>query len=144
MHEIVSVVSDSLTIKIVLATIWTAISFFAGAYVGHKFNLSRDKRKEFNDACHPAREILMTQLDNITSEQSAGPMLQQKNYWIIRDNTPPRKRKQLDRLWNNYCHSNQNDCGRNIDDAGYVTVIFKNKENHMKNIQKLLDFTEKR
>lgn len=144
MHEVVSAISDSLTIKIILATIWTAISFLSGAYVGHRFNLSRDKRKEFNDACHPAREVLMTQLANITTERSAHPMLQQKLYWIIRDNTPPRKRKLLDSLWYNYCQSNQDDWESCSDEAGYTTVIFKNKINHMKNIQNLLNFTDKK
>ncbi|EUD08598.1 hypothetical protein [Providencia alcalifaciens] len=144
MHEVVSVISDNLTIKIILAAIWTAVSFLAGAYVGHRFNLFRDKRNEFNDACRPAREILMSQLCKVQSGSGVLPMLKQEIYWVIRDNTPSRKRKQLDKLWSNYCQSNQNDWGRNIDEAGYVTVIFKNKENYMKNIQKLLDFIKKK
>lgn len=144
MHEIISVITESLTIKIVLGAVWTATSFFTGAYVGHRFNLSRDKRREFNDACLPARKTLMEQLRNISNEQSALPMLKVDKYWEIRDNTPKRKQGLLDNLWNNYCQSNENDWCKRIQPGGKIIFKLVDKDNYMKNIQALLKFTDKR
>lgn len=144
MHDLFSMFKDEATIKIMVGTAWTAISFFCGAYVGHRFNLFRDKRKEFNDAAAPARKILMSQLHKIESGTGVLPMLQQDMYWVIRDNTRKGKRKKLDRLWENYCASNDGDWRSIIDDAGSASILFTNKSNYVNNIKGLLDFTDKR
>ncbi|HHP7420672.1 MULTISPECIES: hypothetical protein [Providencia] len=61
MHSFVSIIMESLTLKLILGLVWTALSFFCGAYVGHKFNLYRDKRKEFNQAADDVYQKAITE-----------------------------------------------------------------------------------
>lgn len=61
MHSFVSIIMESLTLKLILGLVWTALSFFCGAYVGHKFNLYRDKRKEFNQVADDVYQKAITE-----------------------------------------------------------------------------------
>lgn len=40
------------------------VTFLAGLFVGNRFALWRDKRKEFNDASQPIRAWLIVEIDN--------------------------------------------------------------------------------
>jgi hypothetical protein len=39
------------------------VTFFLGLFLGHRLSLSRDKRKEFNDASAPIREWILHEID---------------------------------------------------------------------------------
>jgi len=41
---------------------WSVLSFFLGAYLGHRLSLGRDRRKEFNEAALPVRNFVLTQI----------------------------------------------------------------------------------
>ena len=43
----------------------TLIGFILGAYSGHKFSLSRDKRKEHNDAIRPLKGTVLKLIDDL-------------------------------------------------------------------------------
>lgn len=85
MHTVFSIIQESLTIKIILGIAWTALSFFCGAYVGHRFNLSRDKRKEFNDATDKLRISLKCQLNKFRDNQFSGSPVDETDISIISD-----------------------------------------------------------
>ncbi|EJG2207112.1 hypothetical protein BET61_RS10075 [Morganella morganii] len=142
MHDLFSMFKDEATIKIIAGTAWTAISFFCGAYVGHRFNLFRDKRKEFNDAAAPIRLILLNQLKAATERDSINHSISECLYWSLIDKTPKRKRRKLSSIWHGYLKSKENDYNLETDEAGRVLVKFKNRDNYISNINKFLKFTE--
>ncbi|WP_155647136.1 hypothetical protein [Stenotrophomonas maltophilia] len=41
---------------------WSVLSFFLGAFLGHRLSLGRDRRKEFNEAAVPVRQFVLSQL----------------------------------------------------------------------------------
>ncbi|EOF5040211.1 hypothetical protein ACK1M2_001729 [Providencia rettgeri] len=142
MHEIVSVISDNLTIKIILAALWTAISFFAGAYVGHRFNLFRDKRKEFNSAASPIRKILFDQLKQINSNEVPNSSVKDVHFWEFRDSLPVRKRVKADVLWGKYQEEDKKSRIYDIDPGGKAIFHFENKEKYKVIIEKFIAFSE--
>jgi hypothetical protein len=142
MHEIASVILGSLTIKIILATAWTAISFFSGAYVGHRFNLFRDKRKEFNSAASPIRKILFDQLKSVNSNELPNSSVKDAMFWELRDSLPMRKRTKADELWGKYQEENKKYRIYDIDPAGKAIFHFENKESYKATIEEFIAFSE--
>ncbi|WP_140187715.1 hypothetical protein [Providencia stuartii] len=102
MHDVFSIIQESLTIKIILGMAWTALSFFCGAYVGHRFNLSRDKRKEFNNVTDPLRMGLKRQLHKFRSNQYSGVPITETDISIISDMLNPYKSRKLIRTYELY------------------------------------------
>ncbi|EMF4353631.1 hypothetical protein V3504_001843 [Providencia rettgeri] len=102
MHVVFSTIQESLTIKLVLGMAWTALSFFCGAYVGHRFNLSRDKRKEFNDATDKLRINLKCQLNKFRDNQYSGIPITETDISIISDMLSLYKSRKLIRTYKLY------------------------------------------
>lgn len=142
MHDLFSMFKDEATIKIIAGTAWTAVSFFCGAYVGHRFNLFRDKRKEFNDAAAPIRLILLNQLKSVKVWGVINHSVDECLYWSLIDKTPKRRRRKLSSIWHKYLESQKSDYEVDPDEAGVTYIKFINKNNYMNNINEFLKFTE--
>lgn len=81
---------------------WTALSFFCGAYVGHRFNLSRDKRKEFNNVTDTLRMDLKHQLHKFMNNQYSGVPITETDISIISDMLSLYKSRKLIRTYKLY------------------------------------------
>ncbi|MHC5950952.1 hypothetical protein ACVXZ3_14360 [Providencia hangzhouensis] len=103
MHAIVSLIQESITIKIILSLTWTALSFFCGAYVGHKFNLSRDKRKEFNDATDIVYNKAIIERKLLTDDNPTRyETIQENDILMLVRIAPKRKKKRIWSAWKNH------------------------------------------
>ncbi|EPG4007225.1 TPA: hypothetical protein ACHP08_003113 [Providencia stuartii] len=102
MHEIISIVAGSVTIQATLGVIWTALSFSCGAYFGHKLNLSRDIRKEFNAVADPMRLELSKSFIKLKRNEYSIAIINDDHISIISDMLSPRKSRALLRIYNNF------------------------------------------
>lgn len=102
MHSVISIIQESLTVKFSLGIAWTALSFFCGAYVGHRFNLSRDKRKEFNAIADPVRLELSKSLIKLKRNEYSIAIINDDHISIMSDMLSKRKSRGLLRVYNNF------------------------------------------
>ncbi|MFT6905962.1 MAG: hypothetical protein ACJAS1_002625 [Oleiphilaceae bacterium] len=59
------------------------IGVLVGVFIGHRFALDRDKRKEHNDVVRPLKQKVLRQLDMLTNGE-IGSFLNDKDLQILR------------------------------------------------------------
>ncbi len=102
MHNIISIIQDSLTLKVILATTWTGVSFLGGAYVGYRFNLRRDYRKEFNDAAAPVSTQALKHAEELRKMNGYRIFVTTEQIETLLWHAPARKKEAIRSAWNKY------------------------------------------
>ena len=96
----------------VLTTFWSGICFFSGAYIGHRFALGRDTRKEFNAIADIVREKIRNHLRIIERGEPPNYLgnVSVKEFESLLDVTVERNRSALTEAWKAYEEAQQK-CG---------------------------------
>lgn len=125
----------------VLTAIWSSVCFICGAYVGHRFSLGRDTRKEFNLIADVVRDKIRHHLKII--EQGDIPNhighITAREYDSLIDVTKKSRRKALGKAWIKYQHAQEN-CGS----FGNGEYIFHSPETLKIALERLLPFVERK
>jgi hypothetical protein len=77
------------------------IGFILGTYAGHKFSLSRDKRKEHNDAIRPLKDTVLKLIDGLG--KGAYGYVKEQDIDNIRTYIPEKKFNEIKKAYGNYC-----------------------------------------
>lgn len=93
---------------------WSGVCFVLGAYIGHRFSLGRDRRKEFNDIADIIRANLMARRRSLTSQYSVSD----DDFDCLLSRTNRSKRIRLTHAWEEY-KSAQEASGSRDDDGFY-------------------------
>lgn len=102
MHALISAFQESLTVKLVAGSAWTAFTFFCGAYVGHRFNLFRDKRKEFNSIADKVHLSILKTIRGIDSGIYPSTAPSQDDIDVLIINSPRSQRKAIEKCYAEY------------------------------------------
>ncbi|WP_054688015.1 hypothetical protein [Pantoea stewartii] len=125
----------------ILTALWSAACFFCGAYIGHRFSLGRDTRKEFNLIADVVRDKIRNHLRII--ERGEIPNyhgnITVTEYDTLMDVTKKSRRNALSKAWANYQQA-QEDCG-NRDDNGFY--VFHSPEILKKALEDIIPFVKR-
>ena len=105
---------------------FSLLTFFLGLFLGHRFTLQRDKRKEFNAASQPLREKVFDYLES--GRRDRLPTSKELKLFASYVNLFKRKRylKLVDEI-SDSCLQDQNSCivdpitGKAVDELNYVS-----------------------
>lgn len=88
---------------------WSGICFVLGAYIGHRFSLGRDRRKEFNAAADVVRGKLRIQKSIIGGggTPSFKSNVTSSEYNALLDVTTNRRKRSLHDAWQKYQQSQE-------------------------------------
>lgn len=88
----------------VLTAIWSGVCFLCGAYVGHRFSLGRDTRKEFNLIADVVRNKIRNHIRVIENGEipNYGGDITFSEYESLIDVTKKSRRKALGKAWCKY------------------------------------------
>lgn len=104
----------------ILTAIWSGVCFLCGAYVGHRFSLGRDTRKEFNLIADVVRDKIRNHIRII--EQGETPNyrgdITAREYDALMDVTRKSRRNALSKAWVKYQQAQEN-CG-SFDRGKYI------------------------
>lgn len=117
------------------------VTFSLGLFVGHKTALLRDKRKEFNIAATPIRNVLRDQISQIEKSSFTYPRLGKSEFHSLLDVTPKNKQKRLTAAWDAYKKADT-ECYIAERVAGVERVAFEQPERYLKCAKQLLRFVE--
>ncbi|HHG9944818.1 TPA: hypothetical protein ACPZLR_002641 [Yersinia enterocolitica] len=123
-------------LALVLTALWSGLCFMLGAYIGHRFSLVRDRRKEFNDIADIIRSNLTARRNALSSQHSVSD----NDFECLLSRTSPRKRRRLSQAWSEY--QDAQDASGNIDADGFYD--FHSPHILEKAIDNLLPFVKRK
>ncbi|HBM3269736.1 hypothetical protein QRZ34_23650 [Klebsiella michiganensis] len=126
----------------VLTAFWSAVCFLCGAYIGHRFTIAREVRKEFNAVADPIRAKIRNHQRIIARGQIPNRLgdITVVEYDALIDITSRMKRKALAEAWDRYKDACQN-CG-SIERGG--SYNFHSPEVLNKALDGLMPFVQRR
>jgi hypothetical protein len=83
----------------VQALLWSLLTLLLGGILGHRLQLGRDRRKEFNEAAAPVRGWVLKQIESpcfMTKKLTAAEL----DAFLVR--LPTKKRSEFERLWSQH------------------------------------------